>query len=119
MIFYNVFDMLCSFHVILASVRVNANMTHFFIFFFKIIFLSYVIVILVIIINVGVWIVLMPLSQLKNYVVLFLYAIIVWIYQHILIIISHIKVLIYFLVNCRLFKDYLFFLNRKLGVLVL
>ena len=112
----NVLNMLSSLHMILASVVVDADMTHLLVLRLVVVSHSFLVVILVIIIFIRVSVVLEPLSKFEDHFLL-LFWLVVWIDQHVLVVVGHVKVLVkVFIKLVTNLEMYLFHLNSKLGV---
>lgn len=115
----NVFDVFSSLHVVLAAVLVNADMAHFLVLCLQVVLLAHVIIILIIVVNVRVGAVLVSLGKLENHLVLLGFIFVVWIDQHVLIVICHVEVLLHLLGLSVYRKGHLFVLNCELRVLML
>ena len=98
-VLHDVLDVLRSLDVVLAPVGVDANVTHFLVLGLQVVLLSYLVVVLVVVVDVWVGAVLMPLSQLEDDFVLLGYVFVVGVYQHVLVIVGHVEVLVNFLVR--------------------
>ena len=111
--------MLRSFIMVLRPIFVSADVGDLLIICLPVVLLSLVEVVLVLVIDVWVLVVLVLLSQLKDYLVLLRIVLIIWVNEHILVIIRHIKVLInlFFLLDDA--QNDLLFLNQELRVLML
>lgn len=109
-----------SLHVILGSVVLIANVRDLLVLGNSIVFSSLIIVIDVVIFFICVLVVLMLLGDLEYNVTLLLKAIVVWINEHVLVIIGDVVELLNFLLIVgSLVKDNLFFLNKELRILML
>ena len=115
----NLSEMLRSFIMVLRPIFVSADVGDLLIICLPVVLLSLVEVVLVLVIDVWVLVVLVLLSQLKDYLVLLRIVLIIWVNEHILVIIRHIKVLInlFFLLDDA--QNDLLFLNQELRVLML
>ena len=115
----NLSEMLRSFIMVLRPIFVSADVGDLLIICLPVVLLSLVEVVLVLVIDVWVLVVLVLLSQLKDYLVLLSIVLIIWVNEHILVIIRHIKVLInlFFLLDDA--QNDLLFLNQELRVLML
>ena len=115
----DVSDVLCSLHVVLASVVVDADVTHLLVLTLIEVSHSHVVVILVVIVNVWVLVILELLGELENNL-LFFDLVVVGVDQHVLVVVGHVEVLLDFLeVVVVDLKSHLLLLDGELGVQML
>jgi len=112
--------MACSLDVVLASIIFITNVRYFLINGASVIFSSLVIVINIVIFVILIFIILESLCNLEENILFVLIMFIVWVYEHVLVVICDVIVLVdMFFICSSLVNKNLFFLDNKLRILVL